>query len=124
MTILLILAISGEAAMARCNRAEVAGTWNIYFGTGNVAVRCTLKVPKSGPTVSSSSYCIVPGLTPAIPLNGVLQLAANCHVAGVLTINGVQPPIDGWISRDKETISGMSWDPVNNIGGIFSGVKL
>lgn len=124
IVILMVLAISGEAAMARCKRAEVAGTWYIYFGVSTAAVRCTLKVPRSGPTVGTGSYCLIPGLTGPIPLSGNLLLAANCHVAGQLAINGIQSPIDGWISRDKENISGMSWDPVNAVGGIFSGVKL
>jgi hypothetical protein len=124
MIVLLCMVMAySPTAVAKCKRTEVAGIWNVYFGLG-IAVRCTLKIPKSGLTVAAGSYCYVPGLISSIPLNGNLQLSSNCHVTGQLIINGTQSPVDGWISKDKETISGMSWDPASGLGGIFTGVKL
>ncbi|CAG7856880.1 hypothetical protein MCAMS1_01539 [biofilm metagenome] len=108
MTVCLCMVLAySSTTEAKCKRAEVAGIWAVYFGLG-VAARCTLKIPKSGLTAAVGSYCYVPGFASTIPLNGSLLLSPNCHVSGHLSINGTQSPIDGWISKDKETISGMS----------------
>ena len=108
----------GSTVYAKCNKADVKGTWNVYFGLATVVARCTIKAPQI-----SSSYCYVPGVPSLIPLTGTLNTSSNCHVTGSLTISTSAVAVDGWISRDKETISGMSWDPTNNIGAVFTGVK-
>ena len=113
----------GSTAFAACNRANVAGTWSIYFGIGPVA-RCTLKTHRSGPAIASGSYCYLPGVISSIPLTGSLSLGSNCHVAGNLGINTTELSIDAWISKDRDSISGMVWNPLNSLeGSIFSGVK-
>jgi hypothetical protein len=117
--------VYGSSAFAACNRADVAGTWNIYFGIGSAVARCTLKVPHIG----IGSSCYIPGVVSSIPLTGDLALRRNCNVSGKVLINGTELTVDGWISRDKENISGMSWfpivsvNPLSNVGGVFSGVK-
>ncbi len=109
----------GSTAYAKCGRSDAAGTWNIYFGIGTVVARCTIKAPK----IEKGSYCYLPGIISSVPLTGYLALASNCHVSGNLVIYSSSVAVDGWISKDKETISGMTWDPTNNIGAVFSGVK-
>ena len=36
----------GSTAYAKCNRADVKGTWNVYFGLATVVARCTIKAPQ------------------------------------------------------------------------------
>jgi hypothetical protein len=118
--------VFSSIADAKCKRADVAGTWNMYFGVLGSATRCTVRSPRSGPTVANGSYCYLPGVINYIPLTGSLILSSNCHVTGLLNIYTTQFSVDAWISKDKETISGMSWDTTNNLslGGVFSGVKM
>ena len=117
--LLSCLVVFGSPAFARCKQSDVKGIWNIYFGVGFVS-RCTLRAPQ----INSGSYCYVPQVINAVPLTGFLKLDKNCHVSGNLIINNAQFNVDAWISKDKETISGMSWDPASGVGGIFSGVKM
>lgn len=93
----------GKSANAKCNKADVKGTWNVYFGLATVVACCTIKAPQI-----SNSYCYVPGVPSFIPLIGSLNTNSDCHVTGTLTISTSAVAVDGWISRDKETISGMS----------------
>jgi hypothetical protein len=119
-----LLTAYNSMAYAKCKRAEVAGKWVIYFGVG-FASRCTLISPRAGSTsVASGSYCYIPGVVSSIPLTGDLLLSSDCHVIGQFVINNTALNMDGWISKDKETISGMSWNPANGVGGIFTGVKI
>ena len=108
----------GSTAFAACSSSQVKGVWDIYFGVGPVA-HCTLKVPRI-----AGSSCYLPGLNITAPLTGDLTLRRNCHVDGKLNINGTEYSVDAQISKDKENISGMVWNPLNNLeGGVFSGVK-
>jgi hypothetical protein len=109
----------GSTAFAACSSSQVKGVWDIYFGFGPVA-HCTLKAPH----ISSGSSCYLPGFNITAPLTGNLTLRRNCHVDGKLNINGTVLSVDAQISKDKENITGMVWNPLNNLeGGIFSGVK-
>ena len=115
----------GSNAFAACTRADIAGTWNIYFGIGTAVARCTLKAPN----IERGSSCYIPEVGNPVPLTGNLALRRNCNITGNVFFNGIQLTVDGWISRDKQNISGMTWfpivsvNPVSNVGGVFSGVK-
>ncbi len=116
---LALLPIIGHAAA--CTRADFTGTWRIYFPEGNSAGRCTLIMPKTGTTISTSSSCYLPGVVTSTPLRGNLTLFTDCHVTGTVTEGGQKSTIDAYISRGKDSISGMGWSGLE--GGPFSGVR-
>jgi hypothetical protein len=119
--IILMLYWVGVAStvFAACTSPQVKSVWDIYFGVGSVA-HCLLKVPQ----ISRGSSCYLPGFNVTVPLTGDLTLRKNCHVNGKLNINDTELSVDAQISKDKENITGMVWNPLNSLeGGIFSGVK-
>lgn len=119
----LIFCAAPTLTNAACYRADLTGTWRLYT-VFNSPGRCTLNMPSSGTTISTTSSCYLPGIVNAAPLRGNIAIDAACHVYGTINAGGLIRSIDGWISRGKDSISGIGWSPSNvYIGKDFSGVK-
>ena len=115
--------VCNATAFAICTRADLTGTWRFYTLLDSVA-RCTIVMPASGSTISGSSYCYLPGVVNSIPITGTLSITSGCHVMGNATVNGEPRKIDAWISRGKDSVSGMAWYPTNSfVGDVFTGIK-
>jgi hypothetical protein len=122
-TILVIsMLFLSNVASAACTRPDFTGSWKLYTMFPGVG-RCTLVIPVSGTTMSTSSSCVVPGMA-ALTLRGTLSIAADCHVTGSIKVAGYSKSIDGWISKGKDSISGISWTPGNVADGfMITGIK-
>ena len=115
-----------SVSTAACVRADLSSVWRIYTEHDSGAMRCTLVMPTSGTTIASNSYCYIPGVTSSTPMSGSLSLdPTNCHVYGSIKIGKDSArSVDAWISKGKDSMSGMSWKPSTPTdGGDFSGVK-
>ena len=127
MMFFLFCNLYASASFAACARADLTGTWRIYLDHDSGAMRCTLVMPASGTAISSSSYCYIPGVSNSSPLSGSLSLdLTNCRVFGSLRrASGSSNNIDAWISKGKDSIAGMWWNPSapSTDAGFFSGVK-
>lgn len=124
-TTLALMAITAAPALsyADCTRANLTGTWRIYT-MFNSPGRCTLVMPSAGVTMSSSSYCYLTGQGSAVPLRGFIGINPDCHVYGSINAGGLARLVDGWISKGKDSISGITWSQSNGyVGHDFSGVK-
>jgi hypothetical protein len=107
---------------ATCTRADFVGTWRIYTVFDSVA-RCTLVIANNG-AVANQSVCYLPDVVNSISLRGVLTLTPECRVIGTINANAQQRNIDAWISKGKDSISGMVWQTGNPfIGKVLSGIK-
>jgi hypothetical protein len=74
--------------------------------------------------MSASSYCYLPGVVNSAPLKGTITIDSACHVAGNINAGGLPRTVDAWVSKGKDSISGIGWHPSNpNVGNAFSGVK-
>jgi hypothetical protein len=119
--ILAILPTLTEAAT--CTRADLTGSWKIYTVLYSVG-RCSLIMPATGTTISTSSSCYFPEVTPSTPLRGTLKIATDCQVTGSITIGTYQRTIDAYINKSKDSVSGIGWQYGNVYNGYpFSGVK-
>ena len=102
------------------------GTWLIYADSESPA-RCILAMPSTGTAISTQSSCYMPtDVVKSKVLRGSLTLHPNCQVTGTIP-RGTDPSesFDAWISKGKDSLSGMVWRPgVINDGVSFSGVKL
>lgn len=124
ITLSSIAVFSSIASASTCTRADFTGTWRIYALLFDSAARCTLIMPSTGTTISSSSVCYVPGVVNSTPLSGTLTIGTDCHITGKITVASQPRQIDAWISKGKDNISGMGWNPSAYYnGGTFSGVK-
>jgi hypothetical protein len=123
LSLLSIGLVCNATAFASCTRADLTGTWRIYTVFDSVA-RCTLVMPASGSTISASSSCYLPGVATSVPITGTLSITTGCHVLGNASVSGEPRKIDAWISRGKDSVSGMVWYPQNSfVGDVFTGIK-
>lgn len=124
-TLLISVAIASLPAVglaAKCPRSDLAGTWRVYTVFQSV-IRCTLVMSSSG-VIGGRSSCYAPDIFDSVPATGKLVLTADCHVTGSINANAQQRYVDGWVSKGKDSISGIGWKPGNVFAGnVFSGVK-
>jgi hypothetical protein len=129
LAVVSLMAAFSSAASAGCIRADATGTWRIYtpyISSVNSVMRCTIIIPAAGTAVATTSSCFIPGLADAVPVSGNLTLGSNCRVFGKLMIGNMPRQIDGWVSKGKDSLSGMGWNPSNPNDGTasnFSGAK-
>ncbi|MGZ8193770.1 MAG: hypothetical protein ACXWTW_09495 [Methylobacter sp.] len=122
-TILAIASLPALSSAATCTRADFTGTWRLYTVFDSVG-RCTLIMPGAGTTISTSSTCYLPGVVNSTPLRGALTISTDCHVTGTATVGIQKLNIDAWISKGKDSLSGMAWKSGDSYNGdIFSGIK-
>jgi len=121
---MLVLPIASQAA---CVRADLTGVWRLYTVPmfNHAVARCTVIIPATGTAIATNSVCTVPGVG-NYPVTGNLSIDTYCQVSGTFNIPAASSNnnINAWISRGKDSISGMSWftgDPTN--GSIFSGSR-
>lgn len=120
---LALAALPAVGSAATCARADLTGTWMIYTDLGAVA-RCKIVMPATGTAIGTGSTCWVPGVANVVPFTGSLSIAANCRVTGSISAGGQQRTVDGWISKGKDSISGMGYNTADvAVGRTFSGVK-
>ncbi|TSA38018.1 MAG: hypothetical protein D4R63_12025 [Methylococcaceae bacterium] len=123
VTLALIAIISTSAQGATCTQADLAGQWRVYFHLSS-ATRCTIITPTTGTAIKNTSTCYVPGVTNSVPLTGNLSIYSDCHVTGKVAASGYTRQIDAYISKGKDSMSGIGWDPNYHWdGGVFSAVK-
>jgi hypothetical protein len=112
-----------SGAYAACTRADFTGTWRFYAEMAESEARCTLVIPATGNSIGTTSNCFIVGVATR-PLRGILSISLSCNVSGQITIGSDVRKIDAWISKGKDSISGMAWKPSNvSDGGFFAGVK-
>lgn len=120
----LCMATASFTASAACTRADLTGTWRIYSVFSDSVMRCMLVMPSSGAAISSKSLCYIPDYLRSNPLSGKLTIDSACHVTGNIVINTEQRSIDAWVSKGKDSISGMGWDSAQPFSGtVFAGSK-
>ncbi len=116
----LLLPITSHAAT--CTRADLTGTWRLFSVFDSVG-RCTLSMPGSGTAVSTTSTCWLPGVA-TVSLRGNLNIASDCRVYGNITVGADGRQVEAYISKGKDSISGIAWLSSNPyVGDQFSGVK-
>lgn len=115
-----MLPVIGEAA---CVRADLTGVWRVYATTPEVT-RCTVILPATGTAISTNSSCYIPNYGNYV-LRGNLTLdTTSCRLYGSINIYGLSKYFEGWISRGKDSMSGMAWTPNDPLdGGVVSGTK-
>lgn len=109
-------------ALAACNQADVAGSWQAYSfsykrGYEPYWVRCQLEVKSNGVIDYPTSSC-VSNLGGAGPVFGVLQLIGSqgCIFNGYVQWGGVRNEISrATMNRSKDHLDGVGTFP----GGIF-----
>ena len=109
----------GAPAFASCTRADLTGIWRTYSMADSVG-RCTLVMGASGSTISSNSSCYLPGVVDSAPVTGSLNITTGCRVTGSISLAGEPRTIDAWISRGKDSMSGMGWHPTNSMVASYS----
>ncbi|POZ49643.1 hypothetical protein [Methylovulum psychrotolerans] len=122
--LLIALGLIGlsNAQAATCTRADLTGYWKIYT-VFNAVSRCTLIMPASGTAPAAGSNCLVPTAQP-VALTGNINITADCRLYGSITLGGTTRAIDAYISKGKDSLSGIGWQPGNTgSGDQFSGVK-
>ena len=133
------MTIVSHDTLAACTRADITGTWRIYSRLENYSsspsyrdsvINCKLVMPGSGQAISSTSVCThyIDNI-PKPLLSGNLTIDAACHITGTVKIGGEQRKLDAWVSKGKDSMSGMMWNPTfsssyHDLSEIFSGVKL
>lgn len=121
--VLAFWAIYGSAAYAICTQSDASGIWRVYGEMDDSEGRCTIVIASNG-ALAVSSTCYIPGVTAAAPIRGKLLFQSNCHVFGQVTSRGKVRNIDAWISKGKDSITGMAWNPSKPTSGhVISGVK-
>jgi hypothetical protein len=121
--LLILTTLPTVSTAATCTRANLTGTWRLYTSFDSVA-RCTLNMPSTGTTIATSSTCYLPEVVNSLPLRGTLTLSTDCHLTGKVAVDSQPRNIDAYISKGKDSISGIAWksgDPYN--GNTFSGIK-
>jgi len=119
---LLISAALSTPAYAACTRADLTGTWRLFTVFDSVA-RCTLVMPSVGATVGASSTCWLPDVA-SVTLRGTINVLSDCRVYGSITIGTRRRLVEAYISKGKDSISGIAWQSGNPYSGNqFSGVK-
>jgi hypothetical protein len=121
LILMVFSTVFGSSAYALCTQADTVGVWRVYGEFNNNIGRCTIVIASNG-AVAASSSCYIPGVVAAAPLLGRLFYQTNCHVFGQLTLRGTTSNVDAWISKGKDSISGMIWSSATN-GHSISGVK-
>lgn len=124
LTSLVLAALPAVSLAGTCTRADLTGTWHVYTVLESSAARCTLIMPATGTTLSSTSSCYLPEVVNSTPLRGTITMTTDCHLSGTVNIGVKQRRIDAWISKGKDSLSGMGWQVGDaSSGGVFSGVK-
>ncbi|WP_394751814.1 hypothetical protein [Crenothrix sp.] len=122
LTSLALITLPTVSLAATCTGADFAGTWRIYTVLNSIS-RCTLIMSSKG-VIASSSFCYLPDFADSVRLTGTLKLQSDCHITGSINANSQQRQIDAWVSKGKDSISGIGWKPGNVFtGNVFSGVK-
>ncbi|MDD5275716.1 MAG: hypothetical protein PHR16_06510 [Methylovulum sp.] len=120
----LCMATASFNVSAVCTRADLTGTWRIYSVFSDSVMRCMLIMPSSGTSISSKSSCYILDFKSSKPLTGKLTIDSACHITGNVIIDAKQRSIDAWVSKGKDSISGMGWDPAQAFSGdVFAGAK-
>jgi len=120
--IALAMAMPLASQAATCSRADLTGTWRLFTVFNSVG-RCTLLMPSSGTAISTSSTCWLPSVT-TTSLRGNLNIATDCRVYGNITVGADSRQVEAYISKGKDSISGIAWKSGNPyLGDQFSGVK-
>jgi hypothetical protein len=105
-----------------CTRADFVGTWHVYTVFDSVA-RCNIVIAPNL-TVASQSACYLPDVVDSVSLRGTLKMTPDCHVTGNINSNAQQRNIDAWISKGRDSMSGIGWQTGNPYNGkVLSGVK-
>jgi len=121
---MLVLPIASQAA---CVRADLTGVWRLYTVPmfNHAVARCTVIIPATGTAIATNSVCTVPGVG-NYPVTGNLSIDTYCQVSGTFNIPAASSNnnINAWISRGKDSISGISWFAGNPLGGeVVSGSR-
>jgi hypothetical protein len=115
--------IYGSVASAACTQTDVTGTWRIYGEFQDSVGRCSVVITRTG-VLASNSNCAMADATGSTPLGGRLFFQRNCHVFGTVTMGTKARFIDAWISKGKDSLSGMTWNPEDvTRGHVITGVK-
>jgi hypothetical protein len=121
--VLVFWAVYGSTAYAVCTQPDASGVWWVYGEMDDSEGRCAIVIASNG-VLTASSTCYIPGVATAAPIRGRLFFQPNCHVFGQVTSRGKVRNIDAWISKGKDSISGMAWNPASpRSGHVISGVK-
>jgi hypothetical protein len=119
---LTLIATPAASLAATCTRADFVGTWQIYTVFDSVA-RCTLVIASNG-AVANQSACYLPDVVNSVSLRGTLTLTPECRVIGTINANAQLRKIDAWVSKGKDSMSGIVWQTGNPYNGkILSVVK-
>jgi hypothetical protein len=120
LTSFALITLPTVSLATKCTGADFAGTWRIYTVFESVS-RCTLIMYSNG-TIASASTCYLPDVVNSVTLRGTLTAHSDCHLTGSINSNGQQRIIDAWISKGKDSISGIGWKPGNVFtGNVFQG---
>lgn len=108
MLMVIIANIYLPNAYAACIRADFTGVWRLFSDD----TLCTLIIPATGTTISSSSRCYTLG-KPARVLSETLTMTSACQLTGRIRVgsDSIQT-ISAWISKGKDSISGYGYRSV------------
>lgn len=121
---LLLSAAILNTAEAACSRADQTGTWIVFSTVNGDVARCTVVFPSTGTAMTTTSSCYVPSVG-TYTLRGNLTLTSNCHLYGSINVGGMVNSMDGWISKGKDSISGIVWQPSHpENGALINGSKI
>lgn len=135
--ILIILLLTPSVGLSNtCNRSNLDGIWTIYTTINlkdhtSVAARCALTMLyKGSQIIDSSSYCDAPNaedlqnINDRDTLSGNLFLGPGCHISGKITTHGIVQRLDGYIGKDKSSMSGILWSlDGQDYGSTFTAIK-
>ena len=92
-----MLAGSASIAAAQCAPADLAGSWSLIGSNGGTYVDCPLTIDAEGLIEGRCRGTDRPRR--GDPIEGELNLRANCTFAGEWTIEGVTQRIDGALAE-------------------------
>jgi len=103
LTTFVAVLVWSSSAYAGCTKAQISGTWETAFSSGN---SCRLKLNAKGDIVTKNSVCFDPNLGAAAPDSGKLPAKSTCLANGNIVVQGVKIQLFVQIATDRSVAAG------------------
>jgi len=114
---------ASPASFAGCTKAQVSGSWVMFFSNGNY---CRFKIRANGKFDTANSACVNPDLGTAAPDSGSIDIesGAECAFAGQFVVVGEATDILLHFTTDRSAGAGAYYYPDTSEKGSVSAVRL
>jgi len=120
ITLVAVVGLSSNA-VAGCDNAKFAGTWDVTFSDGN---SCRLLFDMAGNVVAGESICYDPfrGTTP--PDSGTYAVGEDCSIDAAIVVEGLSVELAGQFSNGRNIGAGRYLVPAYGVKGGYTMIRV